>query len=119
MKSVLIAVVSLVVGGAIGYFAGNRVNAQPKAAASNTAAANRTLDMSVTDGELVRVRKVIDGDSVILENGLRVCYHGVRAPEMGHYVKDPAPLGDESTRRNMDLVEGKQVRLKLAREPFD
>jgi endonuclease YncB( thermonuclease family) len=121
MKKILYTVVIFALGGASGFFAGTRVNAQAKAAAATPppADAKRTLDMSVTDGGLYRVRKVIDGDSVILENGLRVCYHGVRAPETGHFVKDAAPLGAEAANRNAELVEGKEVRLKLAREPFD
>jgi len=124
MKQILLWIVIFAAGGAVGFFAGTRVHVQPTIAAAPapvqvSAEGKRTLDMSVTDGGLYRVRKVIDGDSVILENGLRVCYRGVRAPETGRFVKDPAPLGAEATTRNAELVEGKQVRLLLAREPFD
>jgi micrococcal nuclease len=125
MKRILLFIAIFVAGGGLGFFAGTRVHAQPQSVGAPVPVSTvstegkRTLDMTVTDGGLYRVRKVIDGDSVILENGLRVCYHGVRAPETGRFVKDPAPLGAEATARNSELVEGKQVRLQLAREPFD
>ena len=71
------------------------------------------------DGGIYRVRSVVDGDTVVLENGLHIRYQGINAPETGHFVKDPAPLGAEATARNRELVEGKRVRLALARQPQD
>lgn len=79
----------------------------------------QTLNLSVTDGGVYRVRSVVDGDTLVLENGLHVRYHGINAPEAGRFVKDPAPLSAEATARNIALVEGKRVRLKLARQPLD
>jgi micrococcal nuclease len=79
----------------------------------------QTLDLRVSNGGTYRVRSVVDGDTIVLENGLHVRYHGVNCPEAGHFVKDPAPLSAEATARNIALVEGKQVRLKLAAEPLD
>ena len=139
MQRVLLSIVLLASGGVAGYFVGAHRAAPPEKTAATTATNPGTalppqgavvttspdskkvvaLDMAISDGGLYRVRKVIDGDSVILENGVRVCYHGVRAPEMGHYVKDAAPLAQEATQRNVELVEGKQVRLALSKDPFD
>ena len=126
---VLLYALLVLIGAVGGYFVGAHQRApapvnpgeprpavQPTPVSSNKSA---TLDMEITDGGSYRVRKVLDGDSVILENGVRVCYHGVRAPEMGHYVKDAAPMAAEATQRNAELVEGKQVKLTLAKDPFD
>lgn len=77
------------------------------------------LDLSIVDGGVYRVRTVVDGDTIALENGLHIRYNGVNAPEMGHFVKDRAPLAEEATARNTQLVEGKQVRVKLSRDPLD
>jgi len=78
-----------------------------------------TVDLSVNDGGIYRVRKVVDGDTIVLENGLHIRYNGINAPERGHFVSDRAPLADEATARNIALVEGKQVRVKLAASPLD
>lgn len=79
----------------------------------------QAVDLSVVDGGVYRVRKVVDGDTIMLENGLHVRYHGINTPEMGHFVKDQAPLAAQATARNISLVEGKRVRLQLAPEPLD
>ena len=77
------------------------------------------VDLSVVDGGVYRVRSVVDGDTIVLENGVHIRYNGVNAPEMGHFVKDHAPMAVEATERNVQLVEGKNVRLKLSRDPLD
>ena len=119
----------LFAGAGGGYAAGSRhtaatvpetkISANPTESFKENSAKNSRLDLSISDNGVYRVRKVIDGDSIILENGVRVCYNGTRAPETGHYVKDPAPLAAEAMQRNAELVEGKQVRLLLAKDPFD
>jgi len=77
------------------------------------------VDLSVVDNGVYRVRKVVDGDTVVLENGLHIRYHGMNAPETGRWVMDKSVIGPAATARNIELVEGKRVRLKLAREPLD
>ena len=91
--------------------------ASPRPVASTPAPA--VLDLSVNDGGIYRVRKVVDGDTVMLENGVHVRYLGINTPEMGHFVKDQAPLAVEATSRNISLVEGKRIRLRLAPEPLE
>lgn len=53
----------------------------------------------------VRVRHVLDGDSVMLVDGREVRYLGINTPEAGE------PLSEESRAFNRRLVEGKPVRL--------
>ena len=79
----------------------------------------RTLNLAVADGEVYRVRKAVDGDTIVLENGLHVRYLGINTPEAGHFVKDAAPLAVEATTRNAQLVEGRRVRIFLPKDPLD
>ncbi|MEK7525922.1 MAG: thermonuclease family protein [Patescibacteria group bacterium] len=52
------------------------------------------------------VKKVIDGDTVELNNGLILRYVGITAPETGE------PFEKESTETNRILVEGKEITLE-------
>ena len=52
------------------------------------------------------VKKVIDGDTVELFNGLVLRYVGITAPETGE------PFEKESTELNRKLVEGKEIKLE-------
>ncbi|MGB9712239.1 MAG: thermonuclease family protein [Dissulfurimicrobium sp.] len=62
-----------------------------------------------------RVRYVIDGDTIVLDNGEHVRYKGVNAPEIRHDDMEAEPFGYEALRRNRDLVQGKTVRLVIDR----
>ena len=52
------------------------------------------------------IKKVIDGDTVELNNGLILRYVGITAPETGE------PFEKESTEANRILVEGKEITLE-------
>jgi len=54
----------------------------------------------------VTVVGVVDGDTCILENGERVRYYGINAPESGD------PQFNEATQANNNLVVEKEVRLE-------
>ena len=60
-------------------------------------------------GDEVLVTRVIDGDTVEIEGGARVRYIGMDTPE-DTSVKEC--FGDEATRRNRELVEGRLVELE-------
>lgn len=53
-----------------------------------------------------QVLKVIDGDTIVVEGGMRVRYIGMNAPEMSE------PLGQAAKEANESLVRGKRVRLE-------
>ena len=55
--------------------------------------------------------RVIDGDTVELENGDRVRYLGIDTPETVHPDKPVECYGPEASDRNKELVEGKVVSL--------
>ena len=57
------------------------------------------------------VSRVIDGDTIELENGDVVRYLGINTPETNHPEKGLECFGEEATELNRSLVEGKQVKL--------
>ncbi len=65
------------------------------------------------------VRWVIDGDTIVLENGQKVRYAGINAPEIPHEDEPGEPFGREALKRNIRLVKGKRVLLEIAEEPRD
>lgn len=74
--------------------------------------------------EQAHVRRVIDGDTVELQDGRLVRYIGIDAPESrrkinDRWVEDPQPLSREATQMNRRLVEGKAVRLEYDVQPLD
>ena len=65
--------------------------------------------------ERATVARVIDGDTVELDNGERVRYLGIDTPELG----SEECFSLEATERNRELVEGKQVSLVSGPEDRD
>ncbi len=63
-------------------------------------------------GENYLVKRVIDGDTIELENGERVRYIGIDTPETVDPRKPVQCFGKEAARANRELVEGKLVRLE-------
>jgi len=59
-----------------------------------------------------KVIKVIDGDTIKLENGEVVRYIGIDTPETVHPSKPVQCFGREASNKNKELVEGKLVRLE-------
>jgi len=62
--------------------------------------------------EKVRVVKVIDGDTIKLENGQIVRYIGIDAPETVHPDKPIQCYGKEAFSKNKELVEGKEIEME-------
>lgn len=58
------------------------------------------------------ITRAIDGDTIELENGDRVRYIGVNAPESVDPRRKVECFGKEASAFNRDLVEGKRVRLE-------
>lgn len=57
-------------------------------------------------GERARVVRVIDGDTIEVEGGLRVRYIGINAPESS---KKYECFAESSTKKNRDFVLGKEI----------
>lgn len=62
--------------------------------------------------ELVKVSRVIDGDTIEIEGGERVRYIGMDTPETVDPRKPVQCFGVEASKKNKELVEGKMVRLE-------
>ena len=58
------------------------------------------------------VKRVIDGDTIVLEYGERVRLIGVDTPETVHPNKPVQYFGKEASKFTKDMVEGKNVRLE-------
>lgn len=63
-------------------------------------------------GELVKVVRVIDGDTIEIESGERVRYIGIDAPESVHPSKSIECFGKEASKKNGEMVLDKLVRLE-------
>jgi endonuclease YncB( thermonuclease family) len=60
----------------------------------------------------VRVLRVWDGQSALVENGLTVRYLSVAAPSAGTFGRPTTPGGIAAAQRNAELVEGKEVEIE-------
>lgn len=64
------------------------------------------------EGELVKVIRVVDGDTIEIEGGEKVRYIGIDTPETVDPRKTVQCFGVEASKKNKELVEGKMVRLE-------
>lgn len=69
--------------------------------------------------DVVKVRRVIDGDTLLLVNGERVRLIGVDTPETEHPHKPVELFGKEAHLFTKKMVEGKGVRLEYDWERRD
>lgn len=65
------------------------------------------------------VRSVMDGDTVLLNNGQFVRYIGIDAPEINYKNKKADPFGFEAKEKNIKMVSGKSVRMVLGKQKKD
>ncbi|MCX5883136.1 MAG: thermonuclease family protein [Deltaproteobacteria bacterium] len=67
----------------------------------------------------ISVRKVYDGDTIELENGMHIRYIGINAPEIAHQDKSGEPFGPEALAFNEKIVLSKPVRILEDQEARD
>jgi len=70
------------------------------------------VKVNESKGKTYLVTKVIDGDTIQLENGRKVRYIGIDTPETVHPNKPIQCFGKEASNKNKELVYGKRVRLE-------
>ena len=63
-------------------------------------------------GELIKVVRVVDGDTIKIEGGQTVRYIGIDTPETVHPQKAIECFGREASNKNKEIVEGKFVQLE-------
>lgn len=77
------------------------------------------FSFSTSYAEEAYVKKVIDGDTILLLSGEKVRYIGIDAPEMHHKNKDVMEMGEKAKQFNQSLVGGKKIRLEYDVEQYD
>ena len=69
-------------------------------------------DKSNLQKEVVKVIRIIDGDTIQLEDGRKLRYIGIDTPELTDPRKGMECYGKESSKRNHELVFGKNIRIE-------
>lgn len=64
------------------------------------------------EDNLVKVVRVIDGDTIEIEGGEKIRYIGIDTPETVDPRKPVQCFGVEASKKNKEMVEGKTVRLE-------
>lgn len=70
------------------------------------------IQSASSSAQLVKVKRVIDGDTIELETGQKVRYIGMNTPEIHNPKTSVQCFGIEAKIKNQELVEGKTVRLE-------
>ena len=68
---------------------------------------------------ITTVEKVVDGDTVVLANGLHLRYRNIDTPELIFVREAPQPFAIKATERNRALVEGRTVTVEITPENTD
>jgi micrococcal nuclease len=68
---------------------------------------------------LHQVKRVIDGDTIVVKSIGKVRYIGINTPEIHHPTKGVEYFGQEAYAANQRLVAGKQIRLEYDVQPKD
>jgi micrococcal nuclease len=96
---------SLVISSPTIYSAGQEKNTTPTTHQNALENQDKTIQYFL-------VTRVIDGDTIELENGEKVRYIGINTPEIHHPKKSVECFGKEAAKKNEELVLGKKVRLE-------
>lgn len=122
-KGIVISILLLMVGFVIGRLSGgvnksdvSTLNSFSSGVAGSGSAGQTSISPSLSPSlfpsqasNLFLVTRVIDGDTIELENGERVRYIGIDTPETVDPRKPVQCFGVEASKKNKELVEKKQV----------
>ena len=75
--------------------------------------------VSASHAEIYKVKRVIDGDTLLLVNGERVRLIGVDTPETKHPRKPVEYFGREAYLFTKEMVDGKEARFEFDRQKRD
>ena len=77
------------------------------------------LASSVEAADYVKVSYVVDGDTVVLEDGIHIRMIGINAPEKESETRRAEPYALEARLALAEMVEGVTVKITLGEEEFD
>ena len=77
------------------------------------------LYSQASSSDVYIVRHVIDGDTIVLDDGRHVRLIGVDAPEVDSPYRKAEPYGEESKEYLERLLERRLVTIKLGKEKLD
>lgn len=80
---------------------------------------NQPSNINYDDARLYYVKRAVDGDTLLLDDGERVRLFGVDTPETEKEDTPGEPLGEEAYQFTRDFAEGKQIRMEFDRERRD
>jgi micrococcal nuclease len=75
--------------------------------------------LSTSHAEIYKVKRVIDGDTLLLINGERVRLIGVNTPETKHPQKPVEYFGKEAHLFTKQMVDGKEARFEFEKQKRD
>ena len=89
-------------------------SAEPAGNEASVAPALTSGHCSLQAGEDLRVASIVDGDTLVLEDGREVRLKGIQAPKLplGRSGFEAWPLAEEAKRRLEELAEGKAAQLR-------
>jgi micrococcal nuclease len=90
----------------------NQPNQKNSSYSKNLAQSKTTIPTKIASTEAFLVTKVIDGDTIVLENGGKVRYLGIDTPELHHPKKEVECFAYQAYEKNKELVLGKKVFLQ-------
>ncbi|MBI5358360.1 thermonuclease family protein [Candidatus Amesbacteria bacterium] len=101
-KSKMVLIPSALLISLLSFVAGTKYETQIKNVLINSNKQSAVLQLP----KQAKVQRIIDGDTVELQNGTILRYAGITAPEISE------PFAEESTKKNKRLVEGKTITLE-------
>jgi len=90
----------------------NQLTQKNTAYSQNLPQSKITSSIKIASNEAFFVTKVIDGDTIVLENGQKVRYIGIDTPELHHPKKEVECFSQQAYEKNKELVLGKKVFLQ-------
>jgi len=79
---------------------------------SETFTPTSTPGANESERETATVKRVVDGDTIVLTDGRKVRYIGIDTPETVHPNKPAGCFGQQASDKNKQLVTGKKVQLE-------
>jgi micrococcal nuclease len=112
-RSIFSSFLTLILLLAISAFSKNNISTlEPIPTPSPKTSTVLSTQSSNATPEKFLVKKIIDGDTIELDNGQKVRYIGIDTPETVDPRKTVQCLGKEASNKNKELVEGKWVRME-------